>query len=235
MDFGDSAIVLVDEPQPWRNIRSAVDGYENSLVPLIGRSYGQSSIQLAWREFTLGSDTTFSVDDPHAELFFSWLFHTWAPLLKKGDKINDQRLYGIAPTRAYLAANASDLDPLLQRYLEACLAAPLGFYQALDCRPGAGFRARNLVSGQELNVNESLASVSLTSGDIVFARLPVVDAVVLVDAISPFSFPQSFAPKVRVQRRGRHPHKLTDRASRALYFKLLGAHLRSAGEGEPRH
>jgi hypothetical protein len=235
MDFGDSALVLVDEPQPWLSIRCAVDGYASAIVPLIGQSYGQHCIQRAWRDFTFGSDTTFTVDDLHTELFFSWLFHTWAPLLTKGDRLNDERLYGISPTRAYLAANTSDLDPLLRRYLEACLAAPLGFYQVLDCRPGAGFRVRDLRGGQELDVNEGLASVSLTDGDIVLARLPSVDAVVLVDAISPFSFPQSFAPKLCVQRRESHPHRLTDRAARTLYFKLLGARLRFIAQDEPRH
>ena len=68
-----------------------------------------------------------------------------------------------------------------------------------------------------------------TDGDIVLARLPSVDAVVLMDAISPFSFPQSFAPKLRVQRRQSHPPRLTDRAARTLYFKLLGAALHRSG------
>lgn len=178
---------------------------------LIGESYGTDAIQGAWREFRLRDDTTFSVDDPHAELFFSWLFHRWTPQEKRG----------VPPTRAYLAAHGDSLDPLLQHYLEACLATRFGFYQVLECRPGAGFDVRDLLVSREFEVNEGLASVSLTSGDIIFAFLPSVDGTVLVDAISPFSFPATFAASVRGERSGRP----TDRTLRKLYFALLNSFL----------
>jgi hypothetical protein len=204
-------MVQPPEQGPWRRIRAAVDGYASSIVRLIGESYGRDAIQRAWQEFRLRDDTTFSVDDPHAELFFSWLFHRWAPREKKG----------VPPTRAYLDSHAACLDSLLRRYLEACLVTRFGFYQILECRPGAGFDARDLLASREIEVNEALASVSLTSGDIIFAYLPSVDGIVLVDAISPFSFPSTFAASVR----GDSSRRPTDRSLRKLYFALLNSYL----------
>lgn len=208
--------MMVQPPEQgrWRQVRAAVDGYASSIVRLIGESYGADAIQRAWREFRLRDDTTFSVDDPHAELFFSWLFHRWAPKEKKG----------IPPTRAYLTLHADSLDPLLRGYLEACLVTRFGFYQVLQCRPGAGFDVRDLLTSRELEVHEALASVSVTSGDIVFAYLPTVDGIVLVDAISPFSFPATFAASVRGDRNERSSRS-TDRSLRKLYFALLNSYL----------
>jgi hypothetical protein len=218
---------LVEPAQAWQRIRAVVDGYGSSIVPLIGERYGPRAIQQAWRDFTLGSDTTFSLDDPHTELFFSWLLHRWAPTAKKGDTTTDERLYGVAPTRAYLDANAAALDPTLRDYLEACLASPFGFYQVLECRPGVGFDARDLLASRELELNEALASVSLRSGDIIFAHLATVHGFVLVDAISPFSFPAPFGTRVR-RSRGRYARAPTDRSLRRLYFALLESYLRTA-------
>lgn len=208
---------------PWHRIRAAVDGYANAIVPLIAVSYGRDCIQRTWREFILGGDTEFSVDDPHAELFFSWLFHRWTPSRQKRDRIADESLYGVSPTRAYLDSNAASLDPLLRRYLEACLAAPLGFYEVLECRPGAGFDARDLLTGQQLVVAEGLASISLAGGDVIFAHLPCLDGVVLVDSVAPFSFPSLYAGTVERS----HGRKVTDLSLRTLYFELLKSYLES--------
>ena len=208
--------MMVQPPEQgrWRRVRAAVDGYASSLVRLIGESYGADAIQRAWREFRPRDDTTFSVDDPHAELFFSWLFHRWTPKEKNG----------VQPTRAYLALHSASLDPLLRGYLEACLVTQFGFYHVLQCRPGAGFDVRDVLTSRELEVNESLASVSVTSGDIIFAYLPTVEGIVLVDAISPFSFPSTFAASIRGDRDERFSRP-TDRSQRKLYFALLNSYL----------
>ncbi len=213
----------VPSSPPWHRIRAAVDGYANAIVPLIAVSYGRDCIQRAWREFTLGEDTEFSVDDPHAELFFSWLFHRWMPSRQKGDRVADESLYGVSPTRAYLDSNAAALDPLLRHYLEACLVAPLGFYEVLACRPGAGFDARDLLTGQPLVVAEGLASVSLVRGDVIFAHLPRVEGVVLVDSVAPFSFPSLYAARVERSK----ARLVTDLSLRTLYFELLRFYLES--------
>ena len=150
-----------DAPHISLRIRRAVEGYATAIVQIIGESYGKDSVQNAWREFTIGSGDQFLGDDPNAELFFSWLFHRWSPESDGTQKIDDESCYGVPPTRAYLARNASDLDPLQRRYLEACLAARFSFYEILDCKPHIGFKARDVLTGNEVEVSESMASTSL--------------------------------------------------------------------------
>lgn len=202
-------------------IHTAVDGYAFDMVQLIGESYGRETVQQAWREFTLGRSDQFLGDDPNTELFFSWLFHRWSPALEKGNKIDDDTLYGVPPTRAYLQRNASRLDPNRRRYLEACLATRFGFYEIRDCRPHIGFTALDVVAGEEIEVSESLASTSLQNGDIVFAHVVSSDGAARVEAVSPFSFPAVFKRQLIALCRRCELRERADLPLRRLYFSLF--------------
>jgi len=197
-----------------------VDGYAAGIVRLIGESYGRDTVQRAWLEFTIGAGESFDCDDPHTELFFSWLFHRWSPTREKGSALNDCSLYGVSPTRAYLDRNSSRLDPLLRRYLETCLVTSPGFYEVVNCEPHGGFRARDVMTGVEREVSEWLASTSLTNGDIMFAHLVPMEEATMLEAISPLSFPPMFKRRLaRLRRRSELVERRTPEL-RELYFTL---------------
>jgi hypothetical protein len=209
-----------EKHQLWHRIRGAVDGYAFGIVRLIGESYGRDTVQQAWREFTSGAGEAFQGDDPHSELFFSWLFHRWSPTREKGSRVKDRSLFGMPPTRAYLNRNSSQLDPLLRRYLETCLVTSPGFYEVSNCEPQVGFRARDVMTGVECDVSEGLASTSLSNGDIMFAHLVPMDEATMLEAISPLSFPPVF--KSHLTRLYRRKEFIGPRAGelRKLYFML---------------
>ncbi len=221
-----SGTATTDGPEAWHRIRRAVEGYATAIVRIIGESYGKDSVQNAWREFTIGSGDQFLGDDPNAELFFSWLFHRWSPDSQGTHKVDDDNCYGIPPTRAYLARNASDLDPLQRRYLEACLEARFSFYEILDCQPHIGFKARDVLAGSEVEVSEGLASTSLQNGDIVFAYIVPIDSTAMMEAISPFSFPATLKTELSALTRHRKWNERADLRLRRLYFRLLGSYHR---------
>ena len=213
-------------PEIESHIRRAIDGYAAALVPLIGESYGPASVQEAWQEFMFNGNTQFTGDEAHSELFFSWFFHRWSPATGKGNITVDPNLYGTPPTRAYLARHSSRLAPLLRRYLEVCLETPFGFYQVLECRPQDGFRARDLFAGIQIEVLDRLASTTLNNGEIIFARIPFLDGIWVMDAISPITLPSSFQSHVSNSRVDTESHERSDRALRKLYFDLLDTYLR---------
>ena len=125
----------------WRRVRAAIDGYAGDMLHFIAKCYGVDGIQQGWFEFTMGKSEAFVQGDPNAELFFSWLFHVWSPQKSKGNVISDATLYGVPPSRAYLDRRAGRLHPLLQRYLEACLAAPFSMRSA-HANPGWALRRK---------------------------------------------------------------------------------------------
>ena len=179
---------------------------------------------LAGRSVRRPMGQPFVEDDPHSELFFSWLFHRWSPQLEKGYQLDDDTLYGVPPTCAYLARNAG-LSPTLREYLETCLATPFSFYQVLDCNPYMDFNARDLLTGEEFAVNDAVAASTLKQEDIIFAHIPIIEEVGILDAISPFSFPPSFKARLSRRRRQQRFRERDDRALRKLYFTLLESYL----------
>jgi hypothetical protein len=89
----------------------------------------------------------------------------------------------------FLERRAGRLDPLVVRYLEACVAAPFSFHEILRCDPGHGFRARDVLTGEEHEVLDSAASESLNVGDVLFCQLVPIDGMVLLEACSPYVLP----------------------------------------------
>jgi hypothetical protein len=197
-----------------------VDGYAVGIIRLIGESYGRDTVQQAWLEFTSGAGEAFRGDDPHTELFFSWLFHRWSPTREQGSRVKDCSLYGVSPTRAYLNRSSPQLDPLLRRYLETCLVTSPGFYEVFNCEQHVGFRARDVMTELECEVSEELASTSLSNGDIMFAHLVPMEGATMLEAISPLSFPPLF--KRHLTRLYRKKRLGEPRAGglRELYFTL---------------
>jgi hypothetical protein len=206
-------------------VREAIGDYATTLIPLIAAAYGPESLQQAWREFMSGRKTRFTGDHPHGEIFFSWFFHDWSPAPKRGNTVADPSLHGIPPTRAFLNRHSGDLNPLLRQYLEACLETPFGFLHISECRPGTGFRARDLLGGAQIEVIDGIASNSLQAGEIIFARVPLIDGIRVMDAIAPVSFPPSFHGHFSKPQLGARSRKRSERGLRKLYFDLLKLHL----------
>lgn len=211
--------------QTWLRVRAAIDGYAGDMLHFIAKYYGVDAIQQGWFEFTMGKREEFVQGDPNAELFFSWLFHVWSPQRPKGNIISDASLYGVAPTRACLDRRAGRLHPLLQRYLEACLAAPFGFYEICECERGVGFTTRDVLTGAEFKVRERSGSATLARGDIIFGQIVALSGIAMLEAFAPYSFPPSYKIhliQVRTRPELEHP---SDLALRTVYFSLADAYL----------
>ena len=215
-------------PVQWgHRLHCAIHGYAEGIVRLIGESYGQHTVQRAWKEFTLGPTQPFCGYDVNAELFYSWLFHEWSPAREEGHEVRDESLYGVPPTRAYLDRRSSSLHPLLRQYLEACLATSPRFYEVLDCEPGLSFRARDVFTDATSMVNEALASTSLNEGDILYAHLIPIGQITLMEAISPQSFPPQSKRRLLQLCADRRARESGGPELRKLYFTLSQANNQS--------
>jgi hypothetical protein len=181
-----------------QRVQDVVAEYALPILRWLGKTYGPDVLKQAWREFRLRADVPFTQNDPHTELFFSWMLHSWSP--SDGAP---------PPTRQYLTTH--QLDPLLTRYLEACLSSTLAFYEVT----GANLKLRHLASGIEYEVNDEAAAVSLKVGDVVFARVVTVRGVARIDAISPYSLPRYLRPRRTLTRKA--------------YFRLLERYLATRG------
>ena len=210
-----------NQVQWGHRLHSAIDGYSNGLVRLVGESYGRHTLQTAWKEFDGASRQPFMGDDGNAELFYSWFFHKWSPAPARGYEISDKSLYGIPPTRAYLDRCSDPLNPLLRIYLETCLKTWPRFYEIFDCDPGVGFRAQDVFSHLACTVIEPLASLTVASGDILYAHLVPISGATVMEAIAPLSFPQNSKQHLFELCREVTVAEIDGAQLRSVYFELF--------------
>jgi len=224
----DEASVVDLAEQTWRRIRAAIEGYAADMLRFIGVCYGKDAVHQAWLEFTIGSGEEFVQGHPNTELFFTWFFHHWTPARTKGNKIADAALYGIAPTRAFLARKGRHINPLLHRYLKACLESSLAFHEILHCEAGVGFTTRDVFTASEFRVRERAASSTLKNGDIIFGQVVPIQGIAMLEASSPFSFPPIFKTNLIQLRHRKELRQEPDMALRSVYFALAESYLNPA-------
>lgn len=172
----------------WSRIRRALDGFPAAMTGFLHEVYGPGALHEAWDHFTLW-DQDADVFDPNSaemQVFLPWCFHCWEPDLSES-WIADSSLAGVPPTRALLDRRGRRLDPILRAYLEGCLAAPFSFHEVVRTDPDRGFRARNVMTGEELEVMERSASQTLKVGDVVFGQMVTAHGISMMEACSPLA------------------------------------------------
>jgi hypothetical protein len=183
----------------WRRLNRAVQDHAPKLLSFIAESHGREAIPEAWEEFTLWSGEPFDPESPQVTLFFPWLFHTWRPdPIDSG--VEARCLREIPPTQAYLIARSKGMDPVLYRYLSACLDSPFGFFEVISVDPGHGLQMREILTETTYAVLERSASGSLKPGDIVYGTVVECDGVVMLEASSPVAIPIGLKPRIVDQR-----------------------------------
>jgi hypothetical protein len=184
------AVPKTESPQilAWRRLSRAVQDHVPKLLSFIAESHGPGAIEEAWQEFTLWIDEPFDPESPQVTLFYPWLFHVWRPD-PIDTEVEARCLHLIPPTQAYLIARGKGMDPLLYRYLSACLDSPFGFFEIISADPGHGMQMREILTETTCEVLERSASGSLTPGDIVYGMVVECDGISMLEASAPVALP----------------------------------------------
>ena len=195
------AAPATESPQilAWRRLSRVVKGYALNLLKFIAESHGPEAIHEAWGEFTLWNDEPFDPESPQVTLFYPWLFYVWRPLTGETE-VQTRCLHSIPPAQAYLIARGKGLDPLLYRYLSACLDSPFGFFEILSVDPGHGMQVREILTETSYAVQERGASMTLQPGDTLYGMVVECDDVVMLEACAPISIPIGLKPMIVEER-----------------------------------
>lgn len=174
----------------WRRLRALLDDLPTRILRFARKAYGPGVLDEAWAEFTLWGEEEprFDPETMHMQVFMPWFFHRWSPDPTE-TRVRDSSLHERPPSEALLEREGGRLDPLLRRYLEACLRSPFTFHEIVRVDPGRGFRSRDVLTGNEHDVLERAASRSMQPGDILFGQLVTVDGITVMEACSPHAFP----------------------------------------------
>ena len=178
------------EERVWRALRRVLEGCPTMMFRFVQDVYGPAAIEEAWDEFTLweSDDPEFDPDTPHLHVFMPWFYHKWAPD-PADSSIEDVSLHHRSPSSVLIEKRGRRLDPLLRRYVEGCVRAPFSFHEIVRTDPGVGFRARDVLTGEEHEVLERSASRTMQTGDVFFGQLVTCDGATLLEACSPHPIP----------------------------------------------
>ncbi len=190
-----TAAVIPEAEQQWRRVRRAVEPLNLELVRAAQRHFGERGFEEAWEEFFLFDDVgPFDPVSRFASHFFSWFLHDWLP-----DPHGTELPASVQDTtvaEAFLARAGRRLDLIARRYVEACIATPYSFHEVLDCRPGAGFRLRDVMLGTDADVTERTASKSVDVGDVLFGKVVPIDTLVLLEGVGSTVIPPVHKPEI---------------------------------------
>jgi hypothetical protein len=172
----------------WRRLRRATGSLPTDLLRFADGYFGQAGLLEAWDEFTLWNEIPFDPASPHIPVFMPWFYYDWKPDLAE-TAVSAEARCELTAAEAYLHRKRRTLDPLAQRYLEACIAAPTSFYDVVSCEPGHGFTLRDIITGDEVRVSERSASGSLKAGDIIFSKIARLEDIALMEGCSTVVIP----------------------------------------------
>ncbi|MDP2760143.1 MAG: SEC-C metal-binding domain-containing protein [Sideroxyarcus sp.] len=207
----------------WRRIRRAIEGSPAKLLTFADSHFGREALLEAWDEFMPFDDKSFAPDTPHMPIFMPWFFFDWLPDPENTavkPEARDRRTLA----RAYLVKKGRQLDPLYARYLEQCCAAPFSFYDVLSVRPGTGFTLRDIFTGEEVDVTEHAGSQQTQAGDIMLAKLAIIDQVAMLEACAPVMFPPIEKDPILKLRRKMHRRNPapTPEVLKEYIYEMLG-------------
>lgn len=171
----------------WRQLNLISQSLSTDLLRFATRTFGPDIVHEAWEVFTAFEETEFDPESIHLPIFMPWFFHDWLP--DPDETIVPEADVETFPlSLAYLSKNRVK-DPLTRRYIEASVAAGIGYFDVIESTPGSGLTLRDCLTGTQTAVVERTASQTLRRGDILFARVVTVDGLATIDGCAPVVFP----------------------------------------------
>ena len=210
----------------WHKLRAIDDQLTHQLLTHAKRLYGYEGLADAWEEFSGGDLGAFVPDSPHNQAFSPWYLYTWMP--DTAESAND-RADTLTIAQSYLETHRKRLSEMERRLITVVAHQPYSFYEVMACEPGQGFRLRDLLLANEVDVVEHSGAKLAHPGDMVFARVIQFDHVGLMMGCGASLIPPASKPAIIHLRRiirsqdgalSVEDLHAWDRAIREVYFAI---------------
>jgi hypothetical protein len=187
---------LNKETVPENPVLAQIDAARNHAVKEIAdylTSKFRDRLIEAWDAFTFGAEELPDLDAPDLLFLHFAMFH-WDPDYSDEESTNFRE--GGIVARSFLQHRSYRLTELEQQIVKLFMTEPLSFYEILSCRPGEGYRVRDLWTENEFEVIDDLGSKDLLAGDISYAQLLRVSGIITVGMASATIIPAEMKPAI---------------------------------------
>jgi hypothetical protein len=172
---------------PWSRQREASDRLTEDLQRTLKRNFSDFVLE-AWMDFNQDADPVPLSKMPHELSIFSpYLLFEWDP--EKTLRRRVEKSQGGLVLQAYLKNAANRLSALEQLILEQAIARPVSFYEIVRVHPGRGAVLRDILIGEETEVEEHSGSEMMRPGDVLYAQLWILPDVATLGRSAPIPIP----------------------------------------------
>jgi hypothetical protein len=172
---------------PWSRQRDASDRLTADLLRLLKRDFDDVAFD-AWADFNQEGDPVSLDEMPHELSIFSpYVLFEWDP--EKPLRRSAQKPRGGVVVQAYLKKAANRLSNLELLILDQAIARPISFYEIVRVHPGQGAVLRDLLIGEETEIEEHSGSEAMQPGDVLYAQIWILPEVATLGRLAPIPFP----------------------------------------------
>lgn len=181
----------------WHSLGKAYDKLQDQLLDYARKAFGELALPMAMDDFLLWPEEENPIEliKDHMTLFIPWFLFEWDYDPFDAD-VELPAPVEESVASAYLDAHGSRLDRLEQKLIKATLDQPFSFYEVMNCRPGQGYRLKDILRGIETDVYEKLGSENARPGDILLCRVVQVDEVAILIGCSSILIPPDWKPEI---------------------------------------
>lgn len=175
---------------PWSRQRDASDRLTVDLQRTLKRISGDLGdlVLDGWIDFNQDEDPVSLSEMPHELSIFSpYLLFEWTP--EKPLRRSAMKPQGGLVVDAYLKKAANRLSALEHLILEQAITRPVSFYEIVRVHPGRGAVLRDILIGEETEVEEHSGSAMMRPGDVLYAQLWILPEVATLGRSAPIPIP----------------------------------------------
>ncbi len=172
---------------PWSRQREASDRLTADLQRVLKRDFGDAVLD-AWADFNQDDYPLPLSEMPHEISIFSpYVLFEWNP--EKPRRRSTEKPRGGLVVQAYLKKAANRLSALEHLILEQAITRPVSFYEIVRVHPGRGAVLRDILIGEETEIEEHSGSEMMRPGDVLYAQLWILSEVATLGRSAPIPIP----------------------------------------------
>jgi hypothetical protein len=175
---------------PWSRQRDASDNLTAQLQQFLKRNPRELGdfVLDAWMDFNQDEDPALLSDMPHElSIFTPYLLFEWNP--EKPLRRSTAKPQGGLVIQSYLKNAANRLSDLEHLILQQAIRQPVSFYEIVSVNPGRGALLRDILLGEETEIEEHSGSEMMRPGDVLYAQLWILPEVATLGRSAPIPFP----------------------------------------------
>ena len=154
---------------------------------ILQRDFGDSVLD-AWADFNQDDEPVSLSKIPHEISIFSpYVLFEWNP--ERPARRSAEKPRGGMVVQAYLKKAANSLSALEHLILEQAIARPVSFYEIVRVHPGRSAVLRDVLIGEETEIEEHSGSEMMRPGDVVYAQIWNLPEVATLGRLAPIPIP----------------------------------------------